>query len=140
MINRLPHASTCENLLILCENYEMFYEGFNTFKHDLHTAFTNHEGFAELAYSRNYDINYMLQDEINGMQNSSSSTFATPARSIVQVQNSASTVRSSLSGNTISNVIYIDDDENNSLNELTDSFQVMSNLTSFIIVLNKILQ
>lgn len=132
MINRLPRASTCANLLTLCENYEMSHEGFNTFKHDLHTAFANHEGFAELAYSRNYDINYMLQDEINGTQNLSSSTFATPARS-------ASTVRSSSSGNTISNAIYIGDDENDTLNGLTDSYQVISNLTSFIIVLNKIL-
>ena len=82
----------------------------------------------------------MLQDEINGTQNSSSSTFATPARSIVQAQNSASTVRSSSSENTFSNTIYIDDDENDSLNELiTGSYQVISNLTSFIIVLNKIL-
>ena len=34
---------------------------------------------------------------------------------------------------------YIDDDENDNLNELTDSYQVISNSTSFIVVLNKIL-
>ena len=115
-INRLPRASTCGNLLTLYESYEMSNEGFNTFKHDLYIAFRNYEGFSEVAYSRSYDINYTLQDEIsNELQSSSSTIFETPVRSLTNIQDSASTVRSSTSGNTIDNAINIDDDD--SLNE-----------------------
>ncbi|POG58428.1 hypothetical protein GLOIN_2v1885837 [Rhizophagus irregularis DAOM 181602=DAOM 197198] len=128
-VNRLPRASTCGNMLTLCENYEMSNEGFNFFKNDLYVGFMNYEAFSESVYSRTYNINYSLQDEIrNAMEISpsspSSSTVVTPIRLSTAQFNSTSTVRSS--GNSLDNAIFIDDANNNSLELNADSHQTAS--------------
>lgn len=114
-------------MLTLCENYEMSSEGFNVFKNDLYVGFMNYEAFSESVYSRTYNINYSLQDEIrNAMEISpsspSSSTVVTPIRLSTAQFNSTSTVRSS--GNSLDNAIFIDDANNNSLELNADSHQV----------------
>ncbi|GES96400.1 hypothetical protein GLOIN_2v1885837 [Rhizophagus clarus] len=119
-LNRLPHASTCGNLLTLCENYEMSLEGFSTFKEDLYTGFMNYEGFSEPVYSRNYNSNFILQDEINNSLQRPLS--ATPTRLTSSPNSdSMSTVRSTSFqiGSSSDNAIPIDDEPE----LITDSHQ-----------------
>ncbi|GBC28403.2 hypothetical protein GLOIN_2v1824248 [Rhizophagus irregularis DAOM 181602=DAOM 197198] len=117
--NRLPHASTCGNLLTFCENYEISPQGFNTFKEDLRSGFINHEGFSEPVYSRNYNSNFILQNEINNeLEFSSSQLNNTATGTLVQPTSNIN------SGNSVENAIPVD-----ALELSTDSYQnVNSNI------------
>ncbi|POG58761.1 uncharacterized protein OCT59_002527 [Rhizophagus irregularis] len=94
-------------------------EGFNTFEEDLRSGFINHEGFSEPVYSRNYNSNFILQNEINNeLEFSSSQLNNTATGTLVQP---ASNINS---GNSVENAIPVD-----ALELSTDSYQnVNSNI------------
>jgi hypothetical protein len=101
-------------------------QGFNTFKEDLRSGFINHEGFSEPVYSRNYNSNFILQNEINNELEFSSSQINNTATGMLVQQasniDSPSTLRSQLSGNSVENAISVED---NALELSTDSYQVI---------------
>jgi hypothetical protein len=85
-------------------------EGFNSFKRDLYVGFMNYEGFSEFVYSRNYNNNITLQDEVNQVFGSTSQTPVRSTTAFTANTDSASTVRSSSFGNSSENAIFINDD------------------------------